>query len=580
VLGARQGLSLVATLAMLLVACQPAAPATPPTSAPATSAPAAAASPASSGAAPAAASPAAGASPAASASPAAGASPSPAASGGATAPPAAKPVALDPNAKPGGTLRIAIQGEWKTLDPPLYTNVTERQIFYAIYNPLVSMDESFNIVPELARSWQVSPDALTWTFSLAPNVKFHDGTPFNAQAVKFNLDRLLNPQTGSALRQQLVDIQEVQVVDDLTFKIVLKQPFTPLLAWLTEGPGFMSSPAAVQKWGQDYGQHPVGTGPFEFVEWVKGDHITLKKFKDYWETGLPYADEAIYRPIPDESVKVAGLRSGTIDIVDDIPARDQPTLRSNADYRLYDLQGTRWPMVRLNTAIAPLDNKAVRQALALAIDRDAIAKAIYFGNATPAYGPLSPVYKAVFDPAIEQYGLKRDVDKAKQKLAEGGQAAGFTLPIEISGTPEQTRLAELIKASLAEIGVNVEINSYEGTVFQDRLTNKQYTMAIGSWTPRPDPDGTMFGHFHSKGNVNSMSYSNPQVDTLLEQTRRLPPGDERIKAFRDVQKLIVDDAPWIFLVFQNQARGTLKNVEGLPVLPDTMMRPKMVWLNK
>ncbi|MFN8525884.1 MAG: ABC transporter substrate-binding protein [Chloroflexota bacterium] len=552
-----------------LTACQspPAAPA-PAKPAPATTQPPAAPAAAPAGSPSPAASPAAGAAkPAdqtAAAKPAAG-------------PPLAAPAA---NAKRGGKLRIAVSAEWKTLDPPLYTNVTERQIFYAIYNPLVSMDENFNIVPELARSWQVSADALTWTFALAPNVKFHDGTPFNAQAAKFNLDRLLNPQTGSALRQQLADIQEVQAADELTLKIVLKKPFTPLLAWLTEGPGFMSSPTAVQKWGQDYGQHPVGTGPFEFVEWVKGDKISLKKYAGYWEPGLPLVDEAEYRPIPDESVKVSTLRAGNLDIIDDVPARDQPALRSNADFKLFEMKGTRWPMVRMNLSMAPLDNRAVRQALSLAIDREAIAKAIYFGNAQPAYGPLSPVYSAMFDPTIEQFGFKRDVAKAKQKLAEGGQPNGFTTPIEIAGTPEQTRLAEVIKSQLAEIGVNVEITSYEGTVFQDRLTNKKYSLAIGSWTPRPDPDGTMFGHFHSSGNVNSMSYKNPQVDTLLDQTRQLPPGEARVKAFRDAQKLIVDDAPWIFLVFQNQARTTLKAVEDLPILPDTMMRPKTVWLNK
>jgi len=556
---------------LLAAACAPSSPPAP------TAKPAEAPKPTSATAGPPAASPAApavstGASPAASpgASPAAAANP----------PPAAKPAALDPNAKSGGSLRIGIAGEWKTLDPPLYTNVTERQIFYAIYNPLFSIDENFNIQPELVRSWDVSQDALAWTFKLATGVKFHDGTPFNAQALKFNLDRLLDPQTGAGLRQQLTDISSVDVVDDATIKVNLKQPFTPLLSWLTEGPGFQPSPAAVQKLGADFGQQPVGTGPFQFVEWVKNDHITLRKFKDYWEQGLPYVDEAIYRPIPDDSVKVAGLRAGSLDIADDIPALQQAPLRSNPDVTLYDLQGTRWPMIRLNVTIPPLDNKVVRQAISMAIDRDAILKAIYNGNGTPAYGPISPVYKAVFDPSVETYGFKRDIDKAKGMLSQAGLAGGFTLPIDAQSGPEQQRLAELLKAQLAEVGANVEITTYETTIFTDRLTTKKYSMTIGSWTPRPDVDGTMFGHFHSKGNVNSMNYSNPQVDALLEQTRRLPPGDARVQAFRDVQKLIVDDAPWIFLVFQNQARGTLKSVNGLPLLPDTMMRPKTVWLNK
>ncbi len=494
--------------------------------------------------------------------------------------PLAQPKPTGPEPRRGGSLRMGISSEWKTLDPPLYTNVSERMIFYAIYNPLVAMDENLNIVPELARSWQVSPDGLTWTFMLARDVKFHDGTPFNAQAVKFNLDRLMNPETGSALRQQLADIKETQVVDELTVKVVLGKPFTPLLAWLSEGPGFMSSPAAVQRWGKDYGQHPIGTGPFEFAEWVKGDHITLRRFKDYWEPGLPYVDEIVYRPIPDESVKLSGLRAGALELIDEVPPRELSNLRSATDIKLYELPGTRWPMVRLNTAQAPLDNKAVRQALSLAIDRDAIVKAVYFGNAQPAYGPISPVYKAVYDPSIEQWGLKRDLAKAKQKLAEGGQPNGFSASLDIAGTPEQTRLAELMKAQLAEIGVTVEINALETTALVDRMTNRNFVTALGSWTPRPDPDGTLYGHFHSTGNVNHVSYRSQKVDELLDRTRQLAPGEERIKAFREAQTLIVDDAPWIFLVFETKGIATLKSVEGLPIVPDTMIRLKTVWMNK
>jgi peptide/nickel transport system substrate-binding protein len=480
----------------------------------------------------------------------------------------------------GGTLRLGTSSEWNTLDPPLYTTVSERQIFYSIYDPLVGMNEDLSIVPHLARSWQVSADGLEWTFSLASGVKFHDGTPFNAQAAKFNLDRLMDPATGSALRQQVAAIKEVQAPDNLTIKIILSQPFTPLLAWLAEGPGFMASPTAVGKWGKEYGRHPVGTGPFEFVEWVKGDHLTLQRFKDYWESGLPYLDEVVFKPVRDPTVQLAGLRTATLDLVDDVAANEVAGLRAAQDRKLYELKGARWPMVRLNLAKPPLDNKAIRQALSLAIDRDAIVKAVYFGNATPAFGPISPTYKAVYDPAVEQFGFKRDVAKAKQKLVEGGQPNGFTLPLDITGTPGQTRLGELIKAQLAEIGVTVEIGTFEPTALTDRMTSRGFVAAVGSWTPRPDVDGTMYGHFHSTGNVNHVSYRNPKVDALLDRTRVLPPGDERIQKFREAQQLIVDDAPWIFLVFETKAMATLKSVEGLPLIPDTMVRPKTIYLSK
>jgi peptide/nickel transport system substrate-binding protein len=316
------------------------------------------------------------------------------------------------------------------------------------------------------------------------------------------------------------------------------------------------------------------------VEWVKGDHLTLKRFTDYWEAGLPYLDEVVFKPVRDPTVQLAGLRTGTLDLIDDVAANEVAGLRTAADRKVYELKGARWPMIRLNMAKPPLDNKAIRQALSLAIDRDSIVKAIYFGNAAPAFGPISPTYGAVYDRAVEQYGFKRDVAKAKDKLAEGGQPNGFTLPLDITGTPGQTRLGELIKAQLADIGVTVELSTFEPTALTDRMTNRAFVAAAGSWTPRPDVDGTLYGHFHSTGNVNHVSYKNPKVDALLDRTRQLPPGDERTQAFREAQKLVVDDAPWIFLVFETKAIATLKTVEGLPLIPDTMVRPKSIYLTR
>jgi peptide/nickel transport system substrate-binding protein len=288
----------------------------------------------------------------------------------------------------------------------------------------------------------------------------------------------------------------------------------------------------------------------------------------------------IFRPIPDPSTKLSGLRAGALEIVDEVPPREQATLRGAPEVELGEMQATRWPMLRLNLAKSPLDNTAVRQALSMAVDREAIVRAIFFGNASPAYGPIAPIYKAVYDPSVAEYGFKRDVEKAKQKLAEGGQANGFSLTLDIGPTPEQTRMAELLKANWAEIGVTAEISTFETNVLTDRLRNGSFQVALGSWTPRPDVDGTVYRHFRTGSAFNYLSYSNPRVDELLDTTRRLPPGDERTKAFRDVQRLIVEDAPWIFLVFENQAFGIAKHVEGLPLVPDTMLRPKTAWLNK
>ncbi len=480
----------------------------------------------------------------------------------------------------GGTLRFLITGDWKTLEPARYTNVSERMIFYALYNPLVSMDENFAIKPELAQSWSVSKDGLEWTFKLAAGVKFHDGTPFNAAAVKFNLDRILNPENASTLRALLEPVKEVQGVDDLTVKLVLKRPFTPLLALLTEGPGFMASPTAVQRWGRDYGQHPVGTGPFQLMDWIAGDQIRLKRFEGYWEKELPYLDEIILKPVPDDTVRLANLRAGAADIVDNVGPRDIRTVIDSKEFKTIIFAGTRWPMMRLSACRPPFNNKALRQAISYAVNRDELMQAVYFWQARPAYGPISPVYRFLYNPQIRSISYARNSERARQRLAEGGQPNGFRFNLEIPSTPTQIRMAELIKAQVAEAGIVADIQVYEQTTFQDRLTAKRYEAAIGSWTPRPDPDGTMYNHFHSQGNVNHFCYNNPKVDELLDRTRVLTPGKERNDTFREAEKLVVQDAPWVFLLFENLTVAMNKRVNGLPAIPDTMLRFKTVWLSR
>ena len=480
----------------------------------------------------------------------------------------------------GGTLRIGISGDWGTMDPARYTNVNERQIFYSIYSPLFALDPSFTIRPGLVKSWTISPDGARVTFVLQSGVRFQDGTTFDAGAVKYNIDRILDPATGSAFRTILAPIKAVRAVGPATVELDLSAPFTPLLAWFTEGPGFQSSPTAIRKWGDQYALHPVGTGPFGFVEWVKNDHIALKRYDGYWETGLPYLDGLIYKPTPDETVKIANLRAGALDVIDTVPASQQRAFRAEAQFRNIPLAGSLWPMIRLNNAMAPFNNKALRQAISYAVNRDQIVTAIYFGQARPAYGPISPVYRDYFDPSISQWGIATNLDKARAKLAEGGQPRGFAFTLEISTSPEAARLAQLVKAQVEQVGITVNIQTYDPTTLQDRITGKRYQAVVGSWTPRPDIDGTMYNHFSTQGNVNSVSYSNPTVDALFEKTRAIPNGPERVKLYRQIQHQISDDAPWVFLVFENLMIGMDRRIQAVPGIPDTMMRFRAAWMQQ
>jgi peptide/nickel transport system substrate-binding protein len=293
---------------------------------------------------------------------------------------------------------------------------------------------------------------------------------------------------------------------------------------------------------------------------------------------LPRASGVTYLPIPDTAVKLTNLRSGAIHLVDEVAAADVDSISNDQSLKLYTIEGSRWPMIRLNLLKPPFDNKAVRQAVSLAVNREGIAAAVFFGHARPAYGPMSPLYPTFYNPEIEQLGFGFDLDEAKRRLDEAG-ISNLSFTLDMAGTPDRIRTGELIQASLAEIGVNMEISTLESAAFTARLQSREFDAALGSWTPRPDVDGIIHPHFHTEGLSNWVSYSNPEVDDLLNRTRSTPPGPERIKLFQDAEKIIVDDAPWIFLVFEELARATLDNVQDYVLTPDTVVRLRETWIS-
>ena len=267
----------------------------------------------------------------------------------------------------GGTLRIGWIADAKILDPHFSVQFSERYVLYMVFNTLVGLDRSFNVVPELARAWQVSPDGKRVTFQLQRGVKFHDGTDFNADVVKWNIERILDPQNKSPQRSQLEPaVAAVTVTDPYTVVFELKKPFAPLLAALAERPGFMVSPAAVKQAGADFGRRPVGTGPFRFVEWVADSQLTLERFPDYWDKGKPYLDRVTFRIVPDPTVRLTMVRTGEVDIATDVDAKDVPALQGEAALRVSEVRPpARWTALQWHVDQPPFNNKALRQAIAL-----------------------------------------------------------------------------------------------------------------------------------------------------------------------------------------------------------------------
>src|SRR5262249_32037680 len=263
----------------------------------------------------------------------------------------------------GGTIRIGMDADNTTMDPHRSTAAVDRQVYNNVYGKLVDIDARFGIVPQLAQSWEIKNGGLVYVFKLRRGGKFHDGTDFNAEVGKGKFERMRGPPPAAPPRSENTPGEDVKVVDPFTVEITLSSPFSPFLSVLTDRAGMMVSKAAVEKYKDDFARNPVGTGPFRFVEWMKDDHLTLKRFDGYWESGLPHLDEAVYRPIPDSSVRFTAMRTGQIDMMHQIHPKDVSAAKAERGLKVSEIASLWWQAMHLNNQVAPFNNKTIRQAI-------------------------------------------------------------------------------------------------------------------------------------------------------------------------------------------------------------------------
>jgi peptide/nickel transport system substrate-binding protein len=477
----------------------------------------------------------------------------------------------------GGTLRVALLADFTTMDPHMSTSTEDRDLYYQLYSSLVALDANLKIVPELAESWE-QPDAVTYVFRLRKGVKFHDGTDLTAESVKWNFDRILNPSTGSIRRSELGSVKSVDVLDPLRVRLTLKEPDAALLAALSDRAGMIVSPAAVEKYGKDFARHAVGTGPFQFVEWVKDDHLTIRKFPGYWKPGLPYLDEIVYKGIPDNTVKLTALRAGALDLIDDLPPKDVAATKANPKLRVVETPGLGYRRIELNHTRPPFNNKALRQAVAGAINREAIHRAVFFGAGAPAQGPIPPGSWA-YEPGVG-YGAVPDLAKVKEKLVEGGQPNGFRFTLNVVNNSVAQKQAEIIQENMKRAGITMEIALLEVGAFDEKRKALQFDGAEGRWSGRVDPDGNMYLHMVTNAGNNWGKYSNPRMDELLLGARVALQQAERKRLYGEAMKIIVDDVPIIFIHHDAWSKAWDARVQGYVEIPDGRMRLERVWLSK
>lgn len=475
------------------------------------------------------------------------------------------------------TLIVAQGADPVTLDPHGQNDQPSARVRVQIYETLVNHDTDLNIVPGLATSWEsISPTVLE--FKLREGVKFHNGDPFTAKDVKYSLERI--PQIGTVTF--LVEaITNVEVVDDYTVRIETAYPFAPILAHLAHPSTAIVNQRSVEEAGDSYGATvAIGTGPFIFKEWVSGSHVTLVRNEEYWGEPAKVA-ELMIRGIPENTVRAIELETGGVDIAYNLDPMDELRLTGHPGIVLDKYEELSTTYVGFNVQKAPLDNVLVRQAINHALDIEAVVDFIYTGLASKLNGPIPPNVWG-YNPNLKGYDY--NPERAKELLAEAGYADGIELSLWTNDNPLRMQIAEIFQANLAEVGINVNVQILPwATYLEDTALGKHDMFVLGWGTVTADADYGMYALFHSKNHGdpgNRTFYTNPRVDELLDAGRREIDPEKRMAIYHEVQELIVEDAPWAFLINTSAVNGLRDYVDGFVPHPAGHHKLSGVSVNK
>jgi peptide/nickel transport system substrate-binding protein len=485
--------------------------------------------------------------------------------GSATAPAAPAEPASD--AKGTATITVSLAADPPSLDPAFSSALVDRQVHNSLYDKLLDLDTNGKIIPMLATEWEVSDDALSYTFTLREGIKFHDGTSLDATAVKFNLDRYRTDEK-STRKGELGAVESVEATDAKTLKVTLKQPFAPFLSVLTDRSGMIVSPKSVQDQAGDNRNQPVGSGPFKYESRIKGDTITLVRNEEYWQPGLPKAAKVIYKILTDPNTQLINLRSGQIDVTDGLPAQEVPNLLNDKNFAVVNNAGFGYQGIWFNTKAAPLDKKELRQAIGMLIDRDQVVKVLFNGTTTAGNSPFSPAHLAFGD--SDKYSPP-NLDQAKQLLAQAGLSnPSFTLKVGTSAI--QAQFAQLVQNFLKPAGIDMQIEKVEFGTLLEQMDNDNYQAAFLGWSGRPDPDQNIYDFFVTDGAQNDSNFSNPQVDELLGAARKESDPAKRKASYDQVMQILHDEVPYVFLYHTNVVLGMSSKISGYTFVPDGIIR--------
>jgi peptide/nickel transport system substrate-binding protein len=481
--------------------------------------------------------------------------------------------------KRGGSLTVGLELDIAGFDP-LKVGVFDTSANMAaalIFDTLTSLDDKGEAQPKLALSWSHSDDYKTWTFKLRPGVKFHDGTAFDAQALKFNFDRQKDPKNKCRCAFYIAFIKEVQAPDALTAVFVLSDPSVnlPKIMAFASSNNVMQSPAAIERRGDDYNRNPVGTGPFILKSWTAGDRMVLERNPSYWHEGRPYLDRVVLRPLPDSQARFASLEAGESDLIwdDEFDSDNILKAKKTPSLAVHQHVGSGATVYAFNTKAPPFDDVRVRRALVMALDRNKWSQVLTNGLSRPATNPYGD---GSWVKCKDDGALPYDLAKAQALLKEYAKPVKFKMLV--TATPRGRANGQVLQQFWKLAGAEMEIEQVDQTAIVTRAFARQFELTPWRIVDLADPDPQMYANFRSGSPVALANYSNPELDRLLDHARVTADPEKRSEDYCAISRLINSEAIW-FWSFQNTYYAIAKaKVKGLPKLHNGVIDVSSTWL--
>lgn len=468
-----------------------------------------------------------------------------------------------------GTLYFGISGEPTTMDPMMQTGTTFRTVKLGIHRGLLNYGVDGQLSNELAESYEISPDATEITFRLR-DAKFHDGTKVTGNDVKASLERIIDPASPASFRNELSIISAIDVVDERTVKLSLSRPSVAMIHYLALPEASIVPATWIEAFNADPNVAPVGAGPFKFVTWTRGQEIVTERFADYYKEGKPYLDSVHYAFYGDENTRVNAIKSGDVDIIDYVPARELETLDADPNIRNERTLGP-FMGLQFNTQFEPFANPLVRQAIAYAVDRDVIINTAFAGVGTPIYGIAIPDGYMGYS-AEKANVFTPDLEKAKALMAEAGYADGFTARMLSSaqyGFHQNTAIA--VQSELAKIGITLTLDLPDWSGRMAKANTGDYdVMVMGSVGEITDPDwlsNYYYGGPQLVRNNNSPYFDDPTMNELLDKGRSTVDKAKRGQIYAQVVDRAIELSPLVFFMWRDQSYSVRENVKDFTNLP-------------